>query len=126
MRSLSDLAKQGGRAVIASLQQPRAEIFEALDQILLLGKGGTVVYFGPASECVASLAVQGLDIDPKDYDNPGDFIIDAVGLDPERDSNAGGGEENSTERPGREEESRAEKKQHSTQQSQPPRVGRNH
>eukprot|EP01052_Picozoa_sp_SAG31_P023782 SAG31_NODE_1984_length_6740_cov_4.949255_8_plen_150_part_00 len=40
---------------------------------------------------MASLSVQGLEIDPKDYDNPGDFIIDAVGLDPEREESSSTG-----------------------------------
>lgn len=71
IRTLADLAQQGNRAIIASIQQPRAEIFEALDQILLLGTGGCVVYFGPAKDCVASMSASGLEIDPKDYDNPG-------------------------------------------------------
>eukprot|EP01052_Picozoa_sp_SAG31_P023781 SAG31_NODE_1984_length_6740_cov_4.949255_7_plen_85_part_00 len=33
IHTLSDLATQGRRAVVASIQQPRAEIFEALDQV---------------------------------------------------------------------------------------------
>lgn len=38
---------QGGMAVIASIHQPSKEVFELFDSLLMLGKGGNVVYVGP-------------------------------------------------------------------------------
>ena len=37
--------------VVAVLHQPRYEIFEMFDDVLLLGKGGKMVYFGPGNRC---------------------------------------------------------------------------
>ena len=54
--TLSKLAKQGQRAMIATIHQPRAEIFAAFDNLLLLGQEGAVIFFGPAKDCVAHLA----------------------------------------------------------------------
>ncbi|TFJ82894.1 hypothetical protein NSK_005810 [Nannochloropsis salina CCMP1776] len=38
---------QGGMTVIASIHQPSKEVFELFDSLLMLGKGGNVVYVGP-------------------------------------------------------------------------------
>jgi hypothetical protein len=55
------------------------------------GGAGSVIFFGPAKECVAHLAdlrsprMGGRRLlDPANYDNPGDYIIDVIGLDPEK------------------------------------------
>jgi hypothetical protein len=60
------------------------------------GGAGSVIFFGPAKECVAHLAdlrsprMGGRRLlDPANYDNPGDYIIDVIGLDPEKSPRAG-------------------------------------
>lgn len=36
--------------IVATIHQPRQEIFDLISQLLLLGPGGRIVYFGPAFE----------------------------------------------------------------------------
>ena len=36
--------------VVAVIHQPRVEIYEMIDKLLLLGRGGKTVYLGPAVE----------------------------------------------------------------------------
>ena len=45
MSVLSDIAKTG-RTIVAILHQPRYEIFEYCDNLILLAKGGRAVYSG--------------------------------------------------------------------------------
>jgi ABC-type multidrug transport system ATPase subunit len=47
--TLHNLAKTGVN-VAAVLHQPKYEIFEKFDNVLLLGVGGRTVYLGPASQ----------------------------------------------------------------------------
>lgn len=77
---------RGNRTIVTTIHQPRAEIIELFDDLLLLGEGGHVIYNGPASEAKSYLESSGIDLDASNYDNPGDFIIDAIGLDPEATS----------------------------------------
>ena len=66
----------------------------AFDMLLLLAKGGRVAYFGPAQTAVdyLSRAMAGSEraLNPADYANPGDYIIDVIGLDPSRTDNGDG------------------------------------
>ena len=39
-----------GRSVLCTIHQPSAELFSMFDRLLLLGKGGVQVYFGPLGE----------------------------------------------------------------------------
>jgi ABC-type multidrug transport system ATPase subunit len=43
---LHDMAKSQHRTVVTTIHQPRAEVFELFDRILLLGVGGYMIYFG--------------------------------------------------------------------------------
>jgi energy-coupling factor transporter ATP-binding protein EcfA2 len=87
---LNKIASEHDRTVLLTIHQPRAESFELFDQLLLLGEGGHVVYHGAASGAMDYLAAALPSLDTELYDNPGDFIIDAVGLDPSRDSSCVG------------------------------------
>ena len=42
LRSLADQ----GQAILCTIHQPSAELFQAFDRMLLLKKGGQTVYFG--------------------------------------------------------------------------------
>ncbi|GMI53440.1 hypothetical protein TeGR_g3569 [Tetraparma gracilis] len=74
IQSLKLLAKQHSRTVVTTIHQPRSEIFELFDNVVLLGKGGHVIYAGPAKNNMVT------HVHLPDYDNPADFVIDAMGL----------------------------------------------
>uniref|UniRef100_A0A6B2L0T3 ABC transporter domain-containing protein n=1 Tax=Arcella intermedia TaxID=1963864 RepID=A0A6B2L0T3_9EUKA len=78
---LKDLAISHQRTIVTTIHSPRPESFAVFDSILLLGENGTVVYFGPASNAIKYFNNNGFKADS--YQSPGDFIIDAVGLNPE-------------------------------------------
>lgn len=48
MRRLVD----GGQAVLCTIHQPSAVLFEAFDSLLLLAKGGRMAYFGQSKRCL--------------------------------------------------------------------------
>ncbi|OQR90287.1 ABC transporter [Achlya hypogyna] len=87
VKLLAQLAAQQGLTVVSTIHQPRAEIFELFDDVVLMEKGGNAIYCGPQADVVEYLrAVPSLPLRPDSYDNPADFIIDALGLDPERET----------------------------------------
>lgn len=66
-----------GLAVIATIHQPSAEIFDHFDNLLLLERGGTQVYFGPRANAVAYFEAR-CSILCDANDNPAEFLIDAA------------------------------------------------
>lgn len=48
MRALSEL-KEAGRTIIVTIHQPSREIYEMMDNVVLLGAGGRLVYYGPVA-----------------------------------------------------------------------------
>jgi len=117
---LKNLSQQGaGRTVVTTIHQPRAEIIALFDNVLLLGKGGYIIFLGPVKKAVKHLQKLVTDssgrqsptraasrqnteerdsvtprasvtmIGVEQYDNPADFLIDVVGLDPESQSELG-------------------------------------
>jgi ABC-type multidrug transport system ATPase subunit len=90
VRLMHSLAHDKNRTVITSIHQPRSEIFDLFDQILLLTEGGRLAHLGPANGCVDFLSsCPGIVLDPSQLTNPGDYIIDALGLNAEDVSEAG-------------------------------------
>lgn len=76
MRCLSSLALSG-KTVVFSIHQPRSNIFQTFDLILLLTDRGQMAYFGPAKRVVDFLQGGcGLKVDP--YVNPADVLLDFV------------------------------------------------
>lgn len=71
---------QAGQAIVCTIHQPSASLFEAFDVLLLLAKGGRTTYFGETGENSATLleyfARQGASC-PADT-NPAEYMIDAV------------------------------------------------
>ncbi|KAL4985157.1 P-loop containing nucleoside triphosphate hydrolase protein [Aspergillus falconensis] len=87
MRKLAD----AGQAVLCTIHQPSASLFEAFDYILLLAKGGKMTYFGQTGEGSKTIldyfARNGAPC-PEDA-NPAEHIVDVVQgrLNPEVDWN---------------------------------------
>ena len=65
-------------AVIMTLHQPRTDILELLDNILLLAAGKTL-FFGPTAKALNHFSTMGFKIPPST--NPSDFFLDIVSLD---------------------------------------------
>lgn len=78
MATLRRLA-YNGRTVITTIHQPRSNIFEMFDYLLLLSEGRTM-YFGPASDARTYFA--GLNYVCPPHFNPADFFIDLLSVDP--------------------------------------------
>ncbi|KAL9648047.1 hypothetical protein ABK040_012101 [Willaertia magna] len=74
MRTIIKIAK-AGRAVILTIHQPRSNIYELFDKLLLLSRG-RVAYFGNAKDATGYFSKIGYPM-PKQY-NPADFFIDLI------------------------------------------------
>nr|XP_033793562.1 ATP-binding cassette sub-family G member 8 [Geotrypetes seraphini] len=75
--TLSRLAR-GNRLVVLSIHQPRSDIFQLFDLVLLLSSGATI-YSGTACDMVQYFATIGYPC-PK-YCNPADFYVDLASVD---------------------------------------------
>lgn len=68
-----------GVTVVAVIHQPRAEIYDSFDDLLLLAPGGHTVYMGPLAAAPAHFASVGvLTSAPKQHSNPADALLDLV------------------------------------------------
>ncbi|KAJ3341352.1 hypothetical protein HDU93_004988 [Gonapodya sp. JEL0774] len=76
---LESLAKRQSKTVVLSVHQPRATAFERFDNIILLCRGGHLVYSGPQKDILSYFAKLGYPC-PKGV-NPADFILDLSSLD---------------------------------------------
>ncbi|KIJ16544.1 hypothetical protein PAXINDRAFT_113734 [Paxillus involutus ATCC 200175] len=78
---LRDLANSG-QAILCTIHQPSAELFQVFDRLLLLRKGGETVYFGDVGPSATTL-IQYFErngsrpCDPEE--NPAEFMLDAIG-----------------------------------------------
>jgi len=76
LRRLTD----AGQAVLCTIHQPSASLFESFDSLLLLAKGGKTVYFGEtgnnSSVVLDYFKENGVPCDPDS--NPAEHIIDVV------------------------------------------------
>ena len=68
-----------GKNVIATIHQPPSHALELVDNVLLIGKGGVVVYFGSPNNMLKFFSSQGLNCPPKM--SLADFVIDQTSLD---------------------------------------------
>jgi hypothetical protein len=74
---LARIASHSSLTVATVIHQPRAEIFAALDNLLLLAPGGKTVFLGPAKLAAAYFRSQfGLEFRPGD--NPADILMDFI------------------------------------------------
>jgi hypothetical protein len=76
LRKLAD----AGQSMLVTVHQPSALLFDQFDQLLLLAKGGRVVYNGPLGEHSSTMkdyfASKGMDC--PEGANPAEFMIDVV------------------------------------------------
>ncbi|KAF7306405.1 Pleiotropic drug resistance proteins (PDR1-15), ABC superfamily [Mycena indigotica] len=79
MECLKDIARSG-RTVIVSIHQPRSDIFHALDNLLILAKGGNAVFSGKREEAIRIMDSQGYPL-PSIWFNPADHLLDLVTVD---------------------------------------------
>lgn len=75
--TLSRLAR-GNRLVLLSVHQPRSDIFQLFDLVVLLSSG-SAVYCGPARDMVPYFTALGYPC-PR-YCNPSDFYVDLISID---------------------------------------------
>ncbi len=75
MQILKKLCVNHGTTVIISIHQPRSQIFEIFNDIILLSSGGNIVYCGEASLSIQHFIEKGY-VYPPNY-NPADFLIDS-------------------------------------------------
>jgi len=76
---LRDIALETGITVAMVIHQPRVEIWNSLDYVLLLAPGGRTVYLGP-QRFAQHYFVNHLNLELKPQDNPADVIMDAIAV----------------------------------------------
>ena len=67
-----------GRTIICSIHQPRSEIWQLFDHVLLLAKGSPL-YSGPSASCLAYFENHGYVL--PSFVNPAEFFIDLAAID---------------------------------------------
>lgn len=77
VRTLKALA-QKGRTIITTIHQPRSEIWNLFDNLIILSKGSPV-YSGAISDCLPWFERQGFALPP--FVNPAEFVIDITAVD---------------------------------------------
>lgn len=78
VQTLHDLARNRNMTIICTLHQPRSQIWDLFDDLLVLSEG-SVMYFGPASESMEFCRSLGYPC-PVQF-NPADHILDMVARD---------------------------------------------
>ena len=76
---LRRIASKYHQTIIASIHQPRAQIFSSFDLLLILAPGGRQIYFGEASKALDYFRTHNL-VCPV-HENPADFFIDCTTID---------------------------------------------
>ncbi|OAX36457.1 pleiotropic drug resistance ABC transporter [Rhizopogon vinicolor AM-OR11-026] len=81
MRFLRELA-DNGQAILCTIHQPSAELFQMFDRLLLLKKGGQTVYFGDvgrgSSTMLEYFESNGAPLCDPDA-NPAEYMLDVIG-----------------------------------------------
>ncbi|KAJ7067216.1 pleiotropic drug resistance ABC transporter [Mycena amicta] len=81
MLFLQQLAANG-QAILCTIHQPSAELFQIFDRLLLLRKGGQVVYFGDLGANSSTLIhyfERNGSRSCQPHENPAEFMLDAIG-----------------------------------------------
>ncbi|ROW08907.1 hypothetical protein VMCG_02679 [Cytospora schulzeri] len=77
VRTLKYLATKG-RTIVMTIHQPRSEIWELFDNLILLSKGSPL-YSGPTNECLCWFEAKGFQMPP--FMNPAEFLVDVAAVD---------------------------------------------
>lgn len=85
VKQLKSIAVRQGVTIAGVIHQPSIPTFMEFDDLLLLGKGGRVIYHGPIEDLMGYF--QSIGFEPRTYlVNPADFILDVgSGAVPRRD-----------------------------------------
>jgi len=78
LRTLAD----NGQAILCTIHQPSAELFQAFDRLLLLRKGGQTVYFGDLGHNSTTVIHYFEENGSRKCDadeNPAEFMLDVIG-----------------------------------------------
>ncbi|KAH3667916.1 hypothetical protein WICMUC_005129 [Wickerhamomyces mucosus] len=78
LRALAD----SGQAILCTIHQPSATLFEVFDKLLLLKKGGKTVYFGdigPHSEDLLKYFEAHSGVKCGEEENPAEYILNCIG-----------------------------------------------
>lgn len=80
VRFLKKLAA-AGQAILCTIHQPNAALFENFDRLLLLKSGGRCVYFGDIGKDAYILRdyLKSHGAEPKETDNVAEFMLEAIG-----------------------------------------------
>ncbi|KAJ3320827.1 hypothetical protein HDV06_004838 [Boothiomyces sp. JEL0866] len=78
IKTLKDLAKQENKLILMTIHQPRTDILNLFDKIMLLSIGKTM-WFGSTPDAVVHFENLGYHLPPKT--NPSDFFIDIITID---------------------------------------------
>jgi len=73
---LSEIAKKQNMTIVSVIHSPSSQSFYQFDDLLLLGKGGRTVYFGPVKEAQEYFERIGFPCPPGE--NPADFFMDVT------------------------------------------------
>eukprot|EP01119_Soliformovum_irregulare_P019516 TRINITY_DN6197_c1_g1_i1.p1 TRINITY_DN6197_c1_g1~~TRINITY_DN6197_c1_g1_i1.p1 ORF type:complete len:781 (+),score=218.38 TRINITY_DN6197_c1_g1_i1:3-2345(+) len=65
-----------GMTVVTVIHQPRYEIFQSFDDVILLSPGGHVAYIGPVNRVQEYFVSLGFQFDPRE--NPADVLMDII------------------------------------------------
>ena len=78
-QNLGRLAKKFNHTIIAVIHQPRALIFQQLDDLLIMAPGGRQIYFGRAANAMGYFSARGFQCPA--LENPADYFIDQTTVD---------------------------------------------
>ena len=67
-----------GRTIICTIHQPRSEIWDLFDHVLLLARGSPL-YSGPSARCLPYFEIQDYFLPP--FVNPAEYLIDLAAID---------------------------------------------
>lgn len=71
-----------GRTIVATIHQPSSQVFDMFDDLLLLKKGGEVVFYGETGVCSSNLIsyFEGLGVTPMNIgENPATWMLNVLG-----------------------------------------------
>jgi len=71
-----------GRTIVATIHQPSSQVFDMFDDLLLLKKGGEVVFYGETGVCSSNLIsyFEGLGVTPMNTgENPATWMLNVLG-----------------------------------------------